>query len=236
MQAIQRVPIVQQVVDSLKQFIMSGDLAVGDKLPSEASLCEKLSVGRGTIREAMRILQAKGFVEIKAGRGAFVARTEELDKNEIIAWFAENEIEVMDLLEVRAAIEPIAVKLAIERSTPKDVEKLKKILEDTSDAVARNDVSTIAELDEKFHSFIVKCSRNKLLVSINEQIVDYLKTFREMTFYIPSNAKNLITPHTNIVSAFVKKDEVAGSEYMIEHLEWVRKDLEKSKHPDALLI
>ena len=140
----------------------------------------------------------------------------------------------MDLLEVRAAIEPLAVKLAIERSTPKDVEKLKKILEDTSEAVERHDISAIGELDEKFHSFIVKCSRNKLLMSINKQIVDYLKTFREMTFYIPSNVKNLITPHSNIVSAFVQKDQLAGSEYMIEHLKWVRTDLEKSKDPDAI--
>ncbi|MFA5658616.1 MAG: FadR/GntR family transcriptional regulator, partial [Oscillospiraceae bacterium] len=223
-----------QVVDNLKQYIISGDLSVGDKLPSEASLCEKLSVGRGTIREAMRILQAKGFVEIKAGRGAFVFRTEEFDKNDIIAWFAENEIEVIDLLEVRAAIEPLAVKLAIQRSTSKDVEKLKQILADTDEAVERNDVPAIAELDEKFHSFIVKCSRNKLLISINSQIVHYLKAFREKTFFIPSNAKNLLIPHGKIVSAFVEKDENAGSQYMIEHLEWVRKDLKKSKDPDAL--
>lgn len=234
MQAVQRIPVVQQVVSSLKQYIMSGEVSAGDKLPTETSLCEKLSVGRGTIREAMRILEATGFVEIRAGRGAFVARTTEIDPREVIEWFAKNEIEINDLLEVRFAIEPLSVKLAIQRSTPKNVEELRRILESTKEAVEKNDILMIAELDEEFHSYIVRCSRNKLLLSINDQIVEYLRGFRGKTFFIPSNAKNLIGPHSKILSAFESKDYTAGAQYMLEHLEWVRKDLARSKSPDIL--
>lgn len=234
MQAVQRIPVVQQVVDNLKNYILSGDVAVGDKLPTEANLCERLSVGRGTIREAMRILEATGFVEIKAGRGAFVARTTDIDPSEVMEWFQKNEIEINDLLEVRFAIEPLSVKLGIQRSTPHNVDELKRILEATKNAVERNDIPMIAELDEEFHSYIVECSRNKLLISINGQIVEYLRAFRGRTFCIPANAKNLIGPHSKIVSAFENKNAAAGAQYMLEHLEWVRKDLARSKNPESL--
>ncbi len=228
MKAIERVPVIQQVVNSLKEYIMSGAVQVGDKLPAEMVLCEQLSVGRGTVREAMRILQATGFVVIHTGRGAFVARTKELEKEDLIKWFKENEFEVKDFLEVRAAIEPLAVKLAIRRAKPAELDALKSIQEKTLEAVAKNDIHVIALCDENFHATIVECSRNKLLMSINKQITECLKNFREKTFYIPSNAKNLIQPHAKILQAILDKDEQMGAQCMLEHLEWVRKDLEKS--------
>ncbi|MBP1578163.1 MAG: FadR family transcriptional regulator, partial [Oscillospiraceae bacterium] len=75
MKSIQRVPVVQQVADNLRDYILSGKVEAGAKLPSEKELCAQMSVGRGTVREAFRILQTTGLVEIKPGRGAFVART-----------------------------------------------------------------------------------------------------------------------------------------------------------------
>ena len=61
---IKRLTIVQQVVDGLKEYIMNGDIQVGDKLPTERELCQEFGVGRGTVREAVRTLQALGFTLI----------------------------------------------------------------------------------------------------------------------------------------------------------------------------
>lgn len=227
--AVKRKSVVDQVVDILKEFIMSGEVKAGDKLPTEMELCEKLSVGRGTVREAIRILQAIGFVEIQSGRGAFVARTTEPAPEDLMMWFRENEVELIDVLEVRTAIEPLAVQLAIRHSSAAELEELREIHAHTLEAVNQNDVHSIATCDELFHTFIVKCSRNKLLISINKQISEYLTNFRHKTFYIPSNAKNLIVPHTNILQAFIDKDPQRGQEYMLEHLQWVKQDLERSK-------
>ena len=73
MEPIKRVPIVQQVEEKIRQLIESGQYGPGEKLPAEMDLCQRLGVGRGTIREAFRLLQARGYVEIKPGRGALVA-------------------------------------------------------------------------------------------------------------------------------------------------------------------
>ena len=79
MESVKRMPIVQQVVDKLKEYLFSGEIAVGDKLPVEKELCEQLGVGRGTVREAFRILEATGYVELRPGKGAFAARTSEIE-------------------------------------------------------------------------------------------------------------------------------------------------------------
>ena len=216
MESVKRMPIVQQVVDKLKEYLFSGEIAVGDKLPVEKELCEQLGVGRGTVREAFRILEATGYVELRPGKGAFAARR------------SEHEVETKDFLEVRMAIEPLSVRLAIERCSDEDVAQLEHIHRKFTAAVNSHDVPAISINDEKFHSAIVEFSRNQLLISISKQVEKHVKNFRSKTFYIPQNAANAIEPHQNILDAFKRRDAAAGERSMEEHLNLVVKDLEKS--------
>lgn len=225
MNTIDRVPIVQQVVNNLKEFIMTSGIQVGEKLPTESYLCKELSVGRSTIREAFRILQANGFVEIKPGRGAFVARTKELDLVDITEWFVNNEVDLKDCIEVRSAIEPLAMKLAISRCTDADIEQLLKVHGKFLKAVESNDVVAIAKYDEIFHNQIVEKSKNKLLILINKQVSEYVHTFREKTFQVQQNAENAVEPHTNIMNAIKAKDIEAGELFMRRHIQRILEDL-----------
>lgn len=229
MEAVERVPVVQQVVNSLKAYIMEGTVAVGDKLPTEMELCEALSVGRGTLREAMRILQATGFVELRPGRGAFVARVREPEKEDLVRWFAQNEVELKDVIEVRTAIEPLGIKLAIERATPADIRALREIQKKSEAAAQKDDAQGMALCDEQFHAYIMECSRNKLLISLNKQIAACLKSFRNKTFYIPHNVENFLPAHAAIIRAFEAKDSAQGEKCMLAHLGRVYDDLEHSK-------
>ena len=67
-----RISAVQQVEEALRKYILSDEIQIGNKLPTEKVLCDSFGVGRGTIREAIRLLQAKGLVELRPSRGAFV--------------------------------------------------------------------------------------------------------------------------------------------------------------------
>jgi GntR family transcriptional repressor for pyruvate dehydrogenase complex len=230
METIRRVPIVQQVVSSIKEYIFSNAVQEGDKLPTEKQLCENLGVGRGTIREALRILEATGFVEFKPGRGAFVLRTKEIDTEDIIEWFSEHEVEVKDFNEVRLAIEPLAVKLAIQRCTDEDIANIVQIHKKFVNAIKANDISQIVIYDEEFHNAIVEYSRNKLLISINKKINSFLKDFRCKTFFIPENAQNAISPHQEVLNAFINRNVEDGEKSIIQHLKYVEKDLLKSKN------
>jgi GntR family transcriptional repressor for pyruvate dehydrogenase complex len=225
MKTIERVPVVQQVVNNIRDFILSGTVEVGQKLPTEKELCENMAVGRGTLREAFRILQAKGLVEIKQGRGAFVARIKEQDPNDIVEWFVQNEVELKDCIEVRSAIEPLSIKLAIARSNETDIAQLERTHSRFVKAVEENDIAGIAKYDERFHNQIVEMSKNKLLISINKKVSECIQTFRSKTFQVHQNAQNAIEPHSNIMRALEERDCEAGELYMRKHLQRILEDL-----------
>lgn len=225
MKMIERVPVVQQVVNNIRELILSGTLEVGQKLPTEKEFCEKLTVGRGTLREAFRILQANGLVEIHPGRGAFVARIKEPDSNDIVEWFVKNEVELKDCIEVRSAIEPLAVKLAASRCSDQEITQLEKTHAKFTKAVADNDILAVAKYDERFHNQIVEMSKNKLLISINKKVSEYVQTFRSKTFQVHKNVQNAIEPHSNIMRALEERDSEAAELYMRRHIQRIVEDL-----------
>jgi GntR family transcriptional repressor for pyruvate dehydrogenase complex len=231
MKAIEKISAVSQVESRIKAHITRKDVKIGDKLPTEKQLCEELNVGRGTIREAIRLLQAKGLVELVPGRGAFVAQKEEqIGKEDLSKWFRENEIQIKDCIEVRTAIEPLAVKLAMEHCTKRDINKLRSIQDRSIIAAQNNDSATLALCDEQFHTFIVECSKNKLLIDLNRKINYSLTKFRGKTFNIPENIQNFIPAHEAIIRSFENDNTAEGQASMLEHLECVYKDLEHSKN------
>ncbi len=225
MEAIERVPIVEQVVNIIREHILSGNVEVGQKLPTEKEYCERLNVGRGTLREALRILQANGYVEIRPGRGAFVAKTKESDVNDIVEWFVKNEVELKDCIEVRSAIEPLAIKLAIARCSDADIAMLEKTHAKFCKATEENDILSIAKYDERFHNQIVEMSKNKLLISINKKVSEYVQTFRSKTFQVHQNVQNAIEPHSNLMRALRERDTEAGELYMRKHIQRILVDL-----------
>ncbi len=229
MKAVKRVPVVQQVVESLKNYIITGHLEVGEKLPSEKELCETLSVGRGTLREAIRALEATGYVEIRPGKGAFIAGKNHEDIKNLSVWFEKNEVEIIDFLRVRQAIEPLAVKLAIQNSRPENIEELQRIMKRTIEAADAFDAPMLSLCDEQFHAYIVSCSGNKLLISIYNLMALALREFRKKTFFVPSNVKNLVKPHQEILNAFIEHIPENGEQAMLKHLDLIMNDLEKSK-------
>lgn len=225
MKAVERVPVVQQVVDNIREYIFTGTIAVGEKLPTEKDLCGELGVGRSTVREALRILQANGLVEIQPGRGAFVARNTEPDPGDVIEWFVKNEVELKDCIEVRTAIEPLAIRLAILRCTDDDIAELEETHEKFKQAVQDNDAAAIARYDEQFHNQIVEGSKNKLLISINHKVSECVHNFRGKTFQLPQNARNAVEPHSDILHALRQRNVEAGELYMRRHIQKILEDL-----------
>ena len=107
MEPISRVPIVQQVEERIRELIQEEQYQPGKKLPPEMELCQRLGGGPWHCAgEAFRLLQAKrGVVEIKPGRGAFVAENPAERDIGAIDWLVENERELRDSIEIRTALE-----------------------------------------------------------------------------------------------------------------------------------
>ena len=224
---IVRVPIVSQVEERIRELIDSKKYTEGMKLPTENELCQNMKVGRGTVREALRLLQAKGLVETKPGRGAFVAANMAMDTNPVV-WLVQNEKELRDAIEVRNALEPFAARKMAETADEESLEELKIIHTSFLSAAEDGDIEKIAELDELFHGLIVRESGNQLLNEINVHVLQGMHTFRNKTFTVPENVRNAVDPHARILAAITSRDGSAAEREMRKHLKMVDEDLSSS--------
>lgn len=225
MRSIERVSVIDQVVEELKAAITGGAYQLGEKLPTEHSLCAQLGVSRPTVRESLRVLQAVGLIELRPGRGAFVARTTELDQRSVAAWFAEHRPELRELMEVRQAVEPLAVRLAAARRSQHDLQRLRTLHERFKAAAASGNAAELALLDEEFHTAIVEAASNALLTKIHRVVVAELRPYRARAFAVPENVMHALEPHRQILQAIEAQRPDAAMDFMSEHLEISMEDI-----------
>ena len=178
-------PLRDVVFNTLRQAILRGELKPGERL-MEVQLAKKLGVSRTPIREAIRKLELEGLVLMIPRRGAEVAEITEKS--------------MRDVLEVRRALEVLAVSLSCERITKEQIEELKKAAEEFDRSLTSDDVTRTAEADVNFHDIIYNSTENQRLIqllnNLGEQMyryrVEYLK-HREFHPQISKEHKELIT-------------------------------------------
>ncbi len=227
MKPIAKVSITDQVVEKIKNRIILGEFSKGDKLPPENELCQQLEVGRSTIREAFRVLQASGFVEVIHGKGAFVASSENRQSISAENWFLQNNYQLSDVWDVRLAIEQMAVNRAIARMTDKELQILNKVQESFAQAVIQGRINQMALYDEYFHACLVEGAHNPLLVSLNNSIADALRAYRLNSFAISSNRFNAIGPHQEIIDALTARDLQRAMQAVDTHINISIEDIER---------
>lgn len=219
----------QMTLENLRSYIMNENIQIGERFPTEKELCATLGVGRGTVREAVKVLISQGLLEIKPGLGTFIKSKTPVPTNSLASWFASNEVELQDLTVVRSALEPLATKLAIEKCTNEQLKTLKHIQICAVRAAEECDASSLAQYDEEFHHTIFVIAGNILLIEINDIITQQLAQFRQNTFKIKKNIDNFIPAHDAIIRAFETHDPALGEKKMRQHMKKVAKDLEASK-------
>lgn len=224
MKEIQRISVTDAVVENIKELIESGEYAVGDKLPTESSMCKMMNVSRTCVREAIRVLQAIGFIDIRPGKGAFVAA---YNANNTDHWYNDPDAQFYDFMEVRMAIETLSTRLAIKRITDKQLSELDEIHDSFLEANQCKNLTKLVMFDELFHTKIVNITSNNLLIAINEQLIEANKKYRCESFMSDEDYSNAIVPHTKILQCFHDKNSERGQKEMYNHLEITKKDMEQ---------
>ncbi len=225
MKEIQRISITDSVVDSIRELITSGEYQAGDKLPTEMTLCTNLKVSRTCVREALRVLQALGYVSMLPGKGAFVAepKKNEEEKN----WYDVENPNFYDYMEVRMAIETLAIRLSVERATDKQIQNLDEIHLRFLEANEQRNMKQLIMLDELFHKEIVSFTNNELLVNINKQVLNCFRAYRGDSFTNAQTYKNAVEPHGRILACFHARDTHNAVNEMRNHLNITKKDMEE---------
>lgn len=220
-------PLAEQITEELIQHIVRNKLKPGDKLPNEFELAAQLSVGRSTIREAIKILISRNIVEIRRGAGTFVAKEKGIADDPLGFAFVEDKYSLaMDLLNVRFLLEPDIASMAAVNATREQRKELIKQCDVVEECI-RQDIDHTAE-DIKFHQLIAKCSGNivveKLIPIINSGVIVFISI-------TGGRLKNeTIETHREITEAICSGDAEGAKQAMLLHLIYNRRRIHKMKN------
>lgn len=196
------------IVDDLENKIKTGDLSDGVKLPSERVMAEKYSVSRNVVREAYKVLNEKGLVDIQMGKGAYVCIPKDnvltTKLAEAITMSKNSNLE--EILEVREILEIAVAKKAVRMATKDNIKNLELIYERMEKAIGNN--SEFAEEDTNFHIELAKCTGNStlvLLINTFNNITDK-KLYRLNSLY-PNRFLKAQNEHKNMIESIKDRDE-----------------------------
>lgn len=161
MQPAIRTNLADSVADSLRAEIVSGRWAVAERIPNEAALSDLLSVSRGTVREAVRMLVSQGLLDTRQGSGTYVRSA--VDPS--AALDRVKRAGLRDQWEARAALDVEAARLAALRHTPADLDLMRQLLA-ARGTVADGGSEAFIRRDIAFHKSIVAASGNRAMMEI----------------------------------------------------------------------
>ena len=176
--------IFQDVVDQIQRAIIDGSLKPGDVLPSEMKLKEMFSTSRGTIREALRILEQKGLVDIKTGvGGGAIIKTVDTEKiaEGLDLLVQSQKVSLDDMAEFRIEVEGIVTALAAERATKNDIKRLKQLLAEGK-KLFKEDGAGWEEFirnDIQVHIAISEIARNPIFIAVLRMVHENILGFYE---------------------------------------------------------
>lgn len=163
--------IFQHVVDEIQSAILDGRIKAGDQLPSEMKLKEMFETSRGSIREALRVLEQKGLIDIKTGvAGGAVVRT--MDHNQVTESLSllvkSQQVSLNHLLDFRLEIEGTVAALAARRAKKSEIEPLKDLLRQARGLLGRAESNgdQLLKIDTKLHVGISQISGNPIFTAV----------------------------------------------------------------------
>ena len=225
MEPIKKTRLYEEISEEILRLIKSGSLQPGDKLPPERQLSEQLQVSRTAIREALRSLEAQGYLESKVGGGTFV-RSVTVDSmlSPFSVMLAQHDQQLRDLMRVRELLEVEAASLAAKHITEADRNRLREVLDEMDRSIKAGANSRID--DDNFHDLIAEISRNTALYMICELCSKLLSETRQATMDIPGQPQKTLVDHRKIADAIIKGDPAEAARQMRLHLRKARKALE----------
>lgn len=234
---VQRQRVHQLITSSLLDSIIRGNYRPGDYLPTEIEVGERFGASRTAVREALKILQAKGIVSIEHGRGTRVNLPQNwniFDPEVIEALQRQGLVfELLyDLLEFRRIVEVEAARLAAVRATEQDLARLRATLEVMQGAL--RSAEEYFRLDVEFHGLLFHASKNEILRRALEPIKELLRVLRWHVIQGGTREAMLISlsGHTEILAAVERRDAVAAAESMRQHLDIGEREFYQTHPPE----
>jgi GntR family transcriptional regulator, transcriptional repressor for pyruvate dehydrogenase complex len=214
-----REPLASQIEEKLMNYISNHPVLIGEKIPNEFELAGLFGVSRSTIREAVKSLASKGILEVRRGAGTYVISTNRVEDDPLELSKIKDKYELaMDLCDVRLMLEPEIAMQASEHATEEDKQQLRKLCDEIEKMY--NDGENHLQKDLEFHTYIARCSQNRVIEKLIPIIQSAIITFVDVTHRQLKD--ETIETHRAIVDAIERGDGVGAKYAMIMHLNYNR--------------
>jgi GntR family transcriptional repressor for pyruvate dehydrogenase complex len=217
LEPIKSTRIYEEIVRQVRALISDGRLKSGDRLPPERDLAEQFRVSRTSVREALRALESRGLIEIRAGEGAFVRdiSVDALVEPLALVILPHREA-VGELFEARRLLEPAIAALAARRATPEELGEMERVLDEQAREVGLG--RTGVAQDSAFHAALANSAHNRAISRIVNALMDLLTQSREESLQTPGRPERSHQDHRRILEALRRRDEVAAHRAVVDHL------------------
>jgi len=201
--SLQRSSVAFQLLERIKSALIRGDLKPGDYLPSETELTQSLGIGKSSVREAIKMLQAIGIVEVRRGQGTIIRRE---PGDPLVDPMAFGMIlargMTRDVLEFRMMFEPAYTLQAMDNAIEEDHRRIQKAIDDMEVAIANAEQTS--HHDVSFHRAILYATHNPMTIRVGQTLLELIEAALETSMQtLPETALN---DHKAIYAAFLARD------------------------------
>jgi DNA-binding FadR family transcriptional regulator len=220
-----RRPLVDQVISILEDRLEGGEFQVGDRFPSEPDLMKQLGVGRTTVREAIRVLDHAGLLEVRQGDGTYVRATAHAHRD--LARHLQ-EAQVLEVFAVRRALDLEIVQLAAQRRSDADLAKLRGVLNRMRAAVGDGrDPHAFGEASIELHLTLAAATGNKVLVEVYTSFTTALREAFAQVTALPGVMESCLSRHERLVDAIAEQEPGTAQAITAQYLDRITGVLEK---------
>ncbi len=223
--SIARQSVPDQVARAILDFLKRNGYEPGDKIPTTKAMCEHFEVGYPTLREAIQQLETLGFVRVRHGSGIYVESLEE-------RLFVANPMEVklspkvlLDLIQARKAIEPLAASLAAMWASDEEIERMRETLDRAASHI--HDDRSLRASNMDFHAQVAQSSGNLVFGQIMTVLTQFFAKEQEAILAIHAGRDQDHQEHVAIFEAIERRDPIEAQQLMTDHLEGVEEVLRR---------
>jgi GntR family transcriptional repressor for pyruvate dehydrogenase complex len=216
---IRREPLATEIARRLVEYLLSGQVGPGQRMPSERQLAQAFGVGRSAMREAIKSLSLIGLVEVRHGDGTYLRRTDDSLLPQVIEWgLLLGEPRTRDLVEARQKIESVIAGLAAERRSEDDLAELRRLLARMEQqAEPGGDADAFVEADVGFHLRLADAARNTALRDVLAGVQALLRVW--ISRVIAAGHREIsYREHVPILDAVARGDPMGAQAAMEAHM------------------
>ena len=230
-------PVTDDAIVKIKDMILAGELAPGDRLPPEKELSEKLGLSRSSLREAVKALEVIRVLDVRRGDGTYVTSLEPRLLLEAMSFVVDlhDDDSILELFAVRRLLEPAATAIAAGRLASEDIARLRQQISLVDRPESEVEIEDLVAHDLEFHAAIVHAAGNSYLTTLVESLSSHTIRARIWRGLTEENATaRTLTEHTAIVDALEARDAKLSEALMIAHISGVERWLRRwtSTTPD----